>query len=431
MKQPSPEPLPVYKLGSVFTPASANPALNFVARGEIEEDLGYHLSTIGRPICVEGPFRCGKTSLILKSVKEHYKRAVHVVCNERTSFDDLLTKALDDLAPFYSEVKEGKDTKVSPGVSGEFWFFRGSLGGGGKEKVVKERPVIEPQKTSAAIARFVVAADAAWVIDDAHKLEPSEFKKLAEAMREWQTTVFDDTDAKMVVIASDIGGISATERLIAGAPDLAQRLVSMKLSLMTNEELLQIIKRGEALLNVDMSQIYNPILQYSFGFPGICHDLCAQACHAAKVQKTQTATATINASHLQRGLKKYVEECSHAIKFSFSDMREKSSSLISPAFFTTVLEKVASRDMSDGFAVVSLIEEVATNLGITKDSVARGLEQLMDEAVGVLRLDNSTKVVLFREPLYRAYYIQQSAAESEAIEQDEVVRALLRVLEAT
>jgi hypothetical protein len=425
MKSAKPES---YLLGDVFTPSSANPQLNFVDRGEVEEDLGAHLSTKARPICIEGPFRSGKTSIVLKKVKELYQRSIHVVCNEASTFDGLLSRALDDLAPFYAEAREGVEKKVSPGISAEFFGLRGQLGGKEREAVTIEKPVQEPQKTSAAVARFAVAANAAWIIDDAHKLQALEFAKLAAAMREWQTLDFEKQDTKMIVIASEVGGSTATERLIAAAPDLTQRLVSLRLSLMTDAELLEIIRRGEKLLKVDCSQIQNSLVDYSFGYPGICHDLCAHACRAAGVLKTQTHTVKLEPNHFQKGLTKYIKECSPNIRFALRNADRRISESISHAFFVSVLEKIKSRAMNEGFSQIDLIKKVHSDLGLSEEVVRKGIGDLMNEETGVLRLDAATNVVFFKEPLYYVQYAHEMAAASETAHADALVDTFLRLL---
>jgi len=416
-----------HNLHDVFTPASADPSLNFVARGGTEDDLNHYLDTQGRPICVERPFRCGKTSLVLRSVRTRYKRIVHVVCNNATTFDELLSRALDELAPVVSLVVESKEIKTKPGFKGAFGV-EVDLGGGSKETLETMTPVLQPQLTSASVARFMVEADAAWVIDDAHKLTEPEFRKVACAMREWQTMTFPGGYPKMIVVASDIGAPSATHRLIDGAPDLTTRLARLGLSLMSDSELSQIIKRGEDLLNIDLSAIHHSVLQYSFGFPGICHDLCLQACRAAKITRTADNKVTLNSAHLQQGLKKYVDEYAHSIKDSFEKVRDALSQSVSPAFYSYVLGKVASRSVGEGIGLKVLSSEVEANLGLSQEVVASGIQQFFSEDSGVLRFEPTTKVVLFREPLYRAFYIQQSAAESDEIEREELASAFLRVL---
>ena len=403
--------LEIVQTEEVFTPSTVARKA-YIDRAGIGERIRRELRVAGRPIALVGPYGCGKTTLAFVEIERMFPRHIHIICNESTTFEQLLLQAFDVLGPYYDEQLIEKSGHT-PSLSAEFMGIKGQLGGKGHEETATEARVLPPQLTSRTLARFAASAEAPLVIDDIHKLADSEVAKVARSMREWQTAVLDTSPPKMVVIGTEQFTEPLLIRLMKSAPDLNRRLSSMRLSLMSSDELMGIITTGASLLNVDFSNVADMIVKWSHGYPGICHDLCFHVCYAAGVHMTSDETVKIEATHLQTALAAYVEDCSPAIQHAFDLVRLKPIGNLPHAFASLVFEKISAREL-DGTDLLDLQKSVAETLNCQEDAVLDGLVHLSDDT-GVLVINPDTGLIQFKEPMYLAcYQIRRAATTSQA-----------------
>lgn len=401
---------------AVFTPSSL-PHATFVERPEIGARLAFHLRTRGRPISIVGPYRSGKTTLVLKMIQREFDRHIHVVCKTTSTFEQLMLEAFDDLTSYYSQ-----GSKKAP-MTAEFMGIKAVIartpGNGDRQ------PKLPPQLTSRALASFAAAANAPWVIDDTHKLPRTEINKVAEAMREWQTLVLDAGTPKMVVIGSEQLTTSLPELLVAAAPDLQQRLASLTLPLMTHDELADVIEHGAKALNLDFAAVADQIIHYSYGFPGVCQDLCAHVCNAAGVRAIAARTVSFTADHLQNALQEHVDVCALEIKRALTAVGKARVNALPPAFVKTALDAIAARDLA-GVELTTLTSGVASNLGVPENAVSEGLMYLTDDETGVLRIEDDR--IHFREPMYLVQYTMTSAAARKEVRKVAFLNKFLEIM---
>lgn len=407
----------VTSVEAVFTPSSL-PHATFVERPEIGARLAFHLRTRGRPISIVGPYRSGKTTLVLKMVQREFDRHIHVVCKTTSTFEQLMLEAFDDLTSYYSQGPK----KQAP-MTAEFMGIKALLarapGNGDRQ------PKLPAQLTSRALASFAAAANAPWVIDDTHKLPRIEINKVAEAMREWQTLVLDAGTPKMVVIGSEQLTTSLPELLVAAAPDLQQRLASLTLPLMTHDELADLIAHGAKALNVDFAAVADQIIHYSYGFPGVCQDLCAHVCNAAGVRTAPTRSVSLTVDHLQNALQEHVDVCALEIKRAFTAVGKARVKALPPAFVKAALDAIAARDLA-GVDLTTLTSAVAENLGVPENNVLEGLMYLTDDETGVLRIEDDR--IHFREPMYLVQYTMSSAAARKEVRKVAFLNKFLEIM---
>nr|VFJ51617.1 MAG: hypothetical protein BECKDK2373C_GA0170839_103227 [Candidatus Kentron sp. DK] len=417
-----------YELRAVFTPSSL-PDKTFVERGEVGDRLERYLKMRGAPICLSGPYQSGKTTLVLAKAKKIFEDCIHITCKEISTFDELLFEALNELEPYHLKQRNSSASKNPFGISGGlFGFLRAQWESRGYKETNKEERVVEPRITSRALAKFSAAANRPLVLDDIQKLSSSELGKVANAMREWQTTGLDVGTPKFVVIGSDKVSFSIPDLLLQKAPDLHNRLVDFSLSLMTEDELHEIIRLGSSLLNVDFSSVANQIIEYSSKHPGICHHLCYHACSIAGVESTSDSRIRIGPDHLERALDEFLTSCSTAIKYAFKKIDENPVPLdgIPAAFNRTVLDKVASGGM-EGISNKDLVSYVGVAHEIDETQVIGALDFLVDGETGVLIFDNDTGSIRFKDPMHFAYYRQRKAISSEEIKKKELASAFLEI----
>jgi hypothetical protein len=309
----------IYKLEDVFTP-STPATLTFIER-ENHALFESYMREHGRPICLEGPFQAGKTSLILRISKKVFPNgAIHVICNKSSTVDSLIQNAFHILRPYYhSEVVRDKQ-KLPHTFTDRLFSTNSETSDPGITKDTR----LPIELISPVLAMFAADAVRPLIIDDAHKLAEKERQQLADVVREWQTQVTAYGHPKIVIVASDVTGSSMTRSLLASSPDLATRIVRLHLPRMSPDELRGIIRRGGQLLNLNFSDIEDYIIKLSIGRsgsgrPGYTHDLCRHACVVAGITETTSSVKSISREQFEKALEVWSEASAANIQFKFDD----------------------------------------------------------------------------------------------------------------
>jgi DNA-binding CsgD family transcriptional regulator len=86
---------------------------------------------------------------------------------------------------------------------------------------------------------------------------------------------------------------------------------------MNEDELREIIDNGQRLLNIEMSSVREPIVQYSVGVASVCHQLALNLCLEENIQATIRRRHRFQAEDLQPALERYVRESSDTLKAAF------------------------------------------------------------------------------------------------------------------
>ena len=137
--------LEVLQLEKVFQPTGPTlPPEMFVDRGEVGKRFTKYLRMPGRPLCLAGPYRCGKTILARMHVQRHNERQIHLACKSSSTFDQLLIDAFDDLNPYYSQEVVQKTSKMPAGLSADFLAIKANIGAKGEEVAEKKSRGFRP-----------------------------------------------------------------------------------------------------------------------------------------------------------------------------------------------------------------------------------------------------------------------------------------------
>jgi hypothetical protein len=418
----------IVPLDKVFTPTDV-PDSTFVERPDITDPLVSFLRQPGRPICIVGAYRCGKTSIAIKMAERLFSGQLHVVCTPSDTFDSVLLKSFDALDAFYSQERTLKRSSSSSKLSAEYLGFKAQLGAATHEKSWTEIRVLPPQINSRTLAKFAKATDAPWIVDDVHKLGEADFVKMAEAMREWQTTQFESGPAKVVAIGTDQTPAPLVVRLIAAAPDLDGRLATIPVRLMSDTELRRLMEQGGKVLNVDFDPIAKQILKFSYGVPGLCQDICYQICAAAGVEQTMASRITLTATHLEDGLSRYVTHCAGSIGYKFSQVLSPPNSSAEANISKCILDALMAQELQP-LSKEALVTSVKASLGEAPAAIYETLKHLANEEKGVLQLDSDGSLIQFKEPMYFVYYRLRAAAIDREPTRNALLELLRKVLSA-
>lgn len=268
----------------VFTPTS--PArIAFVERASINNKLVNALMTPGRQIVVYGHSGSGKTTLLVNKLHQLYETHITTHCMAGLSFDQLILEAFDQLAPYYSTERQSivgttKGAELASSYSAIHAQIAFSNTRTSSERMTRMLP---PQLTPQALGRFLGARGACWVLEDFHKIDEKEKKRLAQLLKVFMDLSDDYPSLKIVAI----GAVDTARQVVEYDPEMRNRVAEIHVASMNQDEIFEIISKGEEVLNVRFEpQIKRLITQYSSGVASVCHHLCLNMCNAAGIVKS-------------------------------------------------------------------------------------------------------------------------------------------------
>lgn len=269
----------------VFTPATVA-RLTFVEREAINKRLVTSLRTPGKQIVIFGRSGCGKTTLLENKLTQVYAMHFKTPCLAGTTYESLLIDAFDQLEPRFIDEKTtcnetSRDLKATIRAVGDVRVQLGAASKTSNETTTKR--VLPPQLTASFLVTLLGATDSCWVVEDLHKAPPDTRQKIAQTMKLFMDAADRFPDARLIVV----GAVGAARDLLSLDPELWHRASEIEVSLMDSGEILEIIRRGEELLNVSFpKQVRDLVVHFSNGLPAVAHQLCLNMCNNANIDET-------------------------------------------------------------------------------------------------------------------------------------------------
>src|SRR4051812_22433494 len=104
-------PKTIYEAREVFTP-SMPARVTFIERdSQINNDLVDALKTPGQQIIVYGHTGSGKTTLLVNLLDRVYSDYVRIICDKKTTIDDILRQALERAGTMYVASRQSTRTR--------------------------------------------------------------------------------------------------------------------------------------------------------------------------------------------------------------------------------------------------------------------------------------------------------------------------------
>jgi energy-coupling factor transporter ATP-binding protein EcfA2 len=388
-------------VSKVFTPTT--PAkLSFVERDAINDRLVDALTTPGKQVVVFGHSGSGKTTLLRYKLEQLYEGEITTRCTNSMTFDSIVLDAFDQLGAFYTVERSGSSTKK---IGAEFKIEYQSIKAGMSRSVEvskkeTEKLILPPQLTAPTLARFLGVAGLCWVLEDFHKIAPSEKSKLAQMMKVFMDTAGEYPEVRTVAI----GAVGTARQVIECDPEMRNRVAEIEVPLMTDDELREIICRGEDLLNVTFpAKVKIAIVKYSNGLASICHQICLNSCRAAGVFETCDETLKIDETHVEKGIVGYLEDASDTLKSTFDKaLRVKKKGKFDN---TRLIIKALVALGEDGATHADLLAEVKkTASTYSASNLNHFLTDLQKpDRGGVVRYDAASGRYSFSDPIYNVY----------------------------
>lgn len=419
----------LYSAQDVFTPTK--PArITFVEREVINDKLVAALRTPGKQLVVYGHSGSGKTTLLVNKLHQLYENHITTRCISGLTFEQLLLDAFDQLNNFYdSEKVYAAKRNVSSSLLAEYVGIKLQAGAQlSSEQQTNQRRVLPPQLTPQTLAKFLGTARCCWVLEDFHKIEPPEKRKLAQVMK----VFMDMSDEFSVLKIIAIGAVGTARQVVEYNAEMRNRVAEIYVPLMTDVEIREIPEKGEALLNFSLpARVKNNIVMYSNGLASVCHQLCLNICFAADIYETLPRHAEIATAVLEKALDRYLEDASDTLKSSF----DKALRQLRKGKFDNgrlILEALMQCGQ-DGATPAEILTKINERLpDYPSGNLTLSLKQLQtDERGALIRHDAASGRYSFSDPIYRAFastlFGQEHSEVDLTISREDLARALNRL----
>lgn len=324
----------------------------------------------GNEVIVYGSSKQGKTSLILKHLSE--EQYIKVECSPATQPVDIYKSILRQLNIAFVEsttTEAGYEHggKVSAGFKVKVPFFGDTSGSGelSDKKQAKSTETMRYVEYNLSLAQdvseLIKAHDSTKyiVLENFHYLELSVQETLSYDLR-----VFQDHHLIFIVL----GIWREANRLIQFNGDLLDRITEVPVEPWEPEDFGRVISKGEALLNVDFSEVRTQLIEDSFDSVGVVQEICKTACLDAGVTETHIGSPkTITQDNINNALKKKAAEYGvrHIRNFeAFVDIARRTSnqsgkpSLAFPYYFIKLLLTQEFDHVEKGLSRATLLEEI-------------------------------------------------------------------------
>lgn len=280
----------IFEVNDVFTPSS--PArLTFIERELINRRIVRALKTKGTQIIVYGPSGSGKTTLLENKLFQTYEQHIKTSCMKGMTFEAVLMDAFDQLRIFFLEEGSSTRTKtIDASIKSNFQVIDTQLKMSESDvSSNKSKRLLPPQLTAQNLARFMGEAGYCWILDDFHKVKKDDKEELSQLMKVFMDMSIHYPELKVVCV----GAVNTARQVVQYDHEMKERVAEIKVPLMEEAEITEIIRKGFSLLNVEIAYeaIYSDIYHYSNGLASICHKLCQLICEGMDIEQTLDLTA--------------------------------------------------------------------------------------------------------------------------------------------
>jgi GTPase SAR1 family protein len=385
----------------VFTPST--PAKkNYIERTNVSSRIASSLCTPGKQIVIYGYSGVGKTSLLRKQLERHYEKEIITSCMTSLTFEDILLDAFDQLNEYYVNQKsQAKDYGIESSVANDYFTLKSSLKVNSKNtNSASSTRVVGVQLTASRLADFLGEGGYCWILEDFHKVDSVEKKKLSQAMKIFMDKSVDYECLKIIAL----GAVNTGREVVEYDSEMRKRISEIEVKLMSKNELSQIITNGEKLLNIYIEKnIHDDIVDFSNGLASVCHSICLYMCEEKGILSTVIGDPLIfKKEDLENAITRYMEEESDSMKDRFdraiTSNKERNENC-------ALILKSLTEFNSDGATnaeLMSTIKDKKFDYSQTTLTVNLGKLQ-QEERGGLVRFDNSSAKYSFREPFYKPF----------------------------
>ena len=391
-----------YPIEKVFTPSSSA-ELTFVRRTAIEKKFHSQFKLCGKQIIVYGHSGSGKTTFLNKYFEENKIKAFTIQCYSGMAFNQILLNAFDSLGVFYKQtgsVSETEGATVAGGFESAGLKTSGEMSSS-QTKAVGFARLVDPQVTPQRLADALGEQNKILVIEDFHKLQDEEKKKLADMLK-----VFTDkanTYPRLKIIC--IGAVDTAREIIKLDNNLKQRVYECEMPLLSDQEIREIVLRGCELLNINMaSDLVDRIVHYSNQLGALAHQLCFDVCECEGISGSQLRKKSLTGENFSHAVEGYIDARSDTL-------REVYEKAIKDPLGWYILKTFSNRPLSK-LSLKSISKKVNTpDHPFSENEIALKLAELSTAEIGILRSDFNGSMFAVSDPFWGAFIKMRIAQE--------------------
>lgn len=425
-----------YKLEDVFTPCQ--PAcLTYIERINQKRLLDRAFRTPGKQIIIYGHSKVGKTTILNEKIRIEKLKHIKSQCMDGVTINDLIIDAFNKLDIFYTGSREVvESTSISATISAAYLSIKATIKGKieSVEKTSSNRAVDFPV-TPQNLAQFIGATGNCWIIEDFHKIEINEKKKMSQIMKVFMDQAADYPTLKIIAI----GAVNSAREVVRYDPELRDRISEIEIPLMGVNELKSILTKGQELLNISIDEsIINSIVHNSCGLPIVTHDLAYLLCDVNEIQKTYNSNKkfAIPNKTFETAVEEYLNQNSDSYKLIY----ETATKVTSKRHHDNPLDIInALLDTNnESVTIDELLQQLKrVNPSYKGENILKHTEELtLTTRCEILRYNKDSMSYFFSNPFIKAYFkcMRINSIKSNPITNSDILRVLssttLRELES-
>lgn len=394
---------PKYKLENAFTPATAA-EINYIQRPEIDTLLSSEMSTPGKQIIVFGHSGSGKTSSVRNLLRKSNVKYIKTHCESSTTFEQLILNAFDELNVFVISGKTHKNSGTLKGdLASEYNKIKASIG---TVKTYEDGDtysrLLPPQLTPQKLARFMGESEIVWLIEDFHKVSPTEKVRIADVIKIFVDNANDFSTSKIICI----GACQSAHELIQLDPNLRTRISEISIPLLKDEEIECIITNGFNLLNVAPSKpLVEKLVYYSDRLGAFAHQMCMDICKGEKIFQTSFQKKHVNDEAFQFAIDGFISRSSDTFKSIYeAAVKNELGWYILRTFSRNEMSKLSldeiCRRVNSGKAT------------FCKEDIISKLEEFMSPSFNIIYYNNNSEKYALSTPFWHRFLRLQFSIES-------------------
>lgn len=409
------------KLNNVFTPGKIA-TINYSNRPELEKRVQKALDTPGVQLLLYGHSGSGKTTLVRKVLKRNKINFVRTQCKADMKFEDIILNAFDDLNTYYVSEKTSKiSLKVSHTIKADCESIATDISQmnevSSEQRVVRMLP---PRLTPQRLSELFRNIGLVWVIEDFHKLSKDEKQKLADVIKIFVDESNEICSGKISKIIC-IGAVCSPRELLSLDTNLSTRVDQIKVPLLTDKEIKEIIVNGCKLLNVEFSdRLSNNLVSYSNNIGALAHSMCYDICYDANIKKTTLIKKKIKDASFNIAIQGYIDKNSDTFKQTYDLITAKNKT----AWY---ILKSLNIHSNESISFQKLRDRInPKNKKISDSDIKNALEDLLNPPYGIIRFDEDSEKYSFSTPFWKAFIrIQMDIEQAEVNQKKKRSNALL------
>lgn len=391
----------IYTTTDVFTPNN-HAQVNFVPRPSLENALTDALRTPGKQVVIFGHSGSGKSSLLQRKLSQLYPNHITVQCQRSLSWDQILLNAFDQLDRYYMSSSDSSTTRsADASIEAAYGSIKAAIGKHtSQHQQLTISRVVPPQLSAQRLAQFIGEKDLCLVLEDFHKVADTERVHLSQSLKVFVDMAGTYPNVKIICL----GAVATARQVVQYDSEMRTRVAEIRVPLMSDNELAQIISNGIHLLNVQLeSGLQSETVRFSAGLASVCHQIALNTCWAADVDHTCDTTVTITHDHFNHAIKQHIEESSDSLRSSFDKAlrRHRTRKYDNTRLILTAM---AHAD-EDGLTHGDLLQKIrATQPDYPASNLTKYARELQRESRGkLLRHDSDSGQYSFADPLFHAF----------------------------